>query len=47
MYWLVLLLEGFDMFVQVALSGFDVRVVPLRFHVFHKRENEFHERDRK
>ena len=45
MYWLVLLLEGLDTLVEAALFGFDVRVVPLRFHVFHKREDEFHERD--
>src|SRR6266702_2874189 len=45
MYWLVLLLEGLDTLVEAALFSFDVRVVPLRFHVFHKRENELHERD--
>jgi hypothetical protein len=45
MYWLTLLLEGLDTLVEAALFGFDVRVVPLRFHVFHKRKNEFHEHD--
>jgi hypothetical protein len=45
MYWLVLRLEGLDTLVEAALFSFDVRVVPLRFHVFHKREYKFHERD--
>lgn len=45
MYRLVLLLEGLDAQVKAALSGFDVRVMPLRFHVFHEREDEVHEGD--
>lgn len=44
-YRLVLLLEGLDAQVKAALSGFDVGVVPLGFHVFHKWENEVHESD--
>ncbi|SRR6266702_1141794 len=45
MYRLILLLEGPDTLVEAALFGFDARVVPLRFPVFHERENELHERD--
>jgi hypothetical protein len=45
MYWLVLVLEGLDAQVKAALSGFDVGVVPLGFHVFHKWKNEVHESD--
>jgi hypothetical protein len=44
-YWLVLVLEGFDAQVKAALSGFDIGVVPLGFHVFHKWKNEVHESD--
>jgi hypothetical protein len=45
MYWLILMLEGLDAKVKAALPDFDVGVVPLGFHVFHKWKYEVHESD--
>lgn len=45
MYWLVLLLESLDVQMKVALSSFDIGIVALGFHVFHKWKDDVHEGD--
>ena len=45
MYRLVLLLESLDAQVKVALSGFDIGVLALGFHVFHKWKTDVHQSD--